>query len=240
MRAYLWAALPLTLVAAAAAHAATIIPTVTTSSGTTYNTALLTDFSTTTAEMLGSMVTVTFFGGSMNSAIWTAAGASNTGWSLFESGDTYSGPWTFTNTASAGGLAITSFAFDGAPGNTTFDISPSTIGSPGSSFGRSFSSVTGPAGLSVNALYTNQLNVGGVFYGDEYTKLITTFGGGGLTSGNSITFRADTDNASVRGGGITASVPEPATWAMMLVGFGAIGGAMRKSRQRQRMNYNFA
>ena len=28
------------------------------------------------------------------------------------------------------------------------------------------------------------------------------------------------------------AVPEPATWAMMLVGFGAIGFAMRRSRKR--------
>lgn len=30
-----------------------------------------------------------------------------------------------------------------------------------------------------------------------------------------------------------AGVPEPATWAMMLVGFGALGGAMRMARRRQ-------
>jgi hypothetical protein len=29
---------------------------------------------------------------------------------------------------------------------------------------------------------------------------------------------------------LTAPVPEPATWAMMLIGFGAIGGAMRRRR----------
>jgi hypothetical protein len=32
---------------------------------------------------------------------------------------------------------------------------------------------------------------------------------------------------------IPAAVPEPATWAMMLVGFGGIGGAMRSRRARQ-------
>ncbi len=35
----------------------------------------------------------------------------------------------------------------------------------------------------------------------------------------------------------TAAVPEPATWAMMIVGFGAVGGAMR---QRKRINVSFA
>lgn len=34
--------------------------------------------------------------------------------------------------------------------------------------------------------------------------------------------------------GITAyAVPEPATWAMMIIGFGAIGGAMRRRGQRE-------
>lgn len=32
---------------------------------------------------------------------------------------------------------------------------------------------------------------------------------------------------------ITAAVPEPATWAMMLVGFGAMGFAMRRSKREQ-------
>jgi PEP-CTERM motif len=35
----------------------------------------------------------------------------------------------------------------------------------------------------------------------------------------------------------TASVPEPATWAMMLFGFGAAGGAMRYRRRRTTMAY---
>jgi phospholipase/lecithinase/hemolysin len=39
---------------------------------------------------------------------------------------------------------------------------------------------------------------------------------------------------------LTASVPEPATWAMMLVGFGAVGAAMRRSRTKQRVRFAFA
>jgi hypothetical protein len=42
------------------------------------------------------------------------------------------------------------------------------------------------------------------------------------SSGNSFEF----DN-------IAASVPEPSTWAMMLVGFGGLGAAMRSSRRKQ-------
>jgi hypothetical protein len=36
-----------------------------------------------------------------------------------------------------------------------------------------------------------------------------------------------------------AAVPEPATWAMMLVGFGLVGAAMRKSRHRPAVRFNF-
>lgn len=52
----------------------------------------------------------------------------------------------------------------------------------------------------------------------------------------SFTYRQDPaywylDDVSVVGP--RGAVPEPATWAMMLLGFGAIGFAMRKGRQRQ-------
>lgn len=41
------------------------------------------------------------------------------------------------------------------------------------------------------------------------------------------------------GGAVSGAVPEPATWAMMLLGFGAIGFGMR-GQQRQRMHRTFA
>lgn len=37
-----------------------------------------------------------------------------------------------------------------------------------------------------------------------------------------------------------APVPEPATWAMMLLGFGFIGGAMRSAKRRQRVTVSYA
>ncbi len=40
----------------------------------------------------------------------------------------------------------------------------------------------------------------------------------------------NTDRALV---GLTASIPEPATWAMMIIGFGAVGGAARSSRRKR-------
>ena len=38
-------------------------------------------------------------------------------------------------------------------------------------------------------------------------------------------------------GGGNGAVPEPATWAMMLVGFGAIGGALRYRRRKTSVSF---
>ncbi|MFD1786138.1 choice-of-anchor C family protein [Sphingomonas floccifaciens] len=46
-----------------------------------------------------------------------------------------------------------------------------------------------------------------------------------FTSGTQTAFGAALDGVSV------TAVPEPATWAMMLFGFGAIGGVLRRSRK---------
>jgi hypothetical protein len=40
--------------------------------------------------------------------------------------------------------------------------------------------------------------------------------------------------------GAPPAVPEPATWAMMLMGFGATGVAMRRSRRRKGLLTQFA
>jgi hypothetical protein len=220
-RSLLLAAVTFPLVAAAA-EAAIITPTVTETPGTTYNTAALTGSATTNLLMVGSLVTVNFSDNTTNSATWTSAGAVGTGWSLVETGDTFSSPWTFANT---GAIAITGFTFDGVPGNTTFDIVGDPELSPGSARGKSINSVTGPDGLSVAVLYTNRLHVGGVFYGDQYTAMTFTFGGGGLTTNNSLVYVTDTDNAAAAGpgGGIHPAVPEPSTWAMMILGFAGVG-----------------
>jgi hypothetical protein len=222
------AALPL------AVQAAPIVPTTNTAAGTIYNTAALTGFATFSANMVGSIVTVTFAGGGTSSANWTAAGASAAGWSLAVPGDTFSSNWTLAN---LGNNVITGMTFNGVPGNTVFDIVTDPTLSPGSARGGSIGSVDGPLGMTVDALYSNQLQVGGVFYGDLYTQLGLTFGGGGLGGGSSLTFVADTDNAEAARGGIVPGVPEPGTWAMMILGFGTIGFAMRRRRVNARVSF---
>ncbi|NTZ41509.1 PEP-CTERM sorting domain-containing protein, partial [Altererythrobacter sp. SALINAS58] len=40
--------------------------------------------------------------------------------------------------------------------------------------------------------------------------------------------------------GSTPAVPEPTTWAMMLLGFGFVGGVMRSVKRRQKMTFSYA
>ena len=65
---------------------------------------------------------------------------------------------------------------------------------------------------------------------NELWGLDTTF----LTAGTyTLTINGTNSNTGSLGGSITiteASVPEPATWAMMLIGFGAIGWQLRRRR----------
>ena len=35
--------------------------------------------------------------------------------------------------------------------------------------------------------------------------------------------------------GVAATVPEPATWTMMLLGFGGLGAALRRQRRKERL-----
>lgn len=39
---------------------------------------------------------------------------------------------------------------------------------------------------------------------------------------------------------VAAAVPEPGTWAMMLLGFGFVGGAMRSAKRRQKLTVSYA
>ncbi|MGX7953623.1 PEPxxWA-CTERM sorting domain-containing protein [Tsuneonella sp. HG249] len=57
-----------------------------------------------------------------------------------------------------------------------------------------------------------------------------------------ITGRAGANNSGLSNAALlatTSAVPEPATWALMLLGFGLIGGAMRSARQRQKLTVSY-
>lgn len=85
---------------------------------------------------------------------------------------------------------------------------------------------TGCAG-DPNGNFCNWTNAGVTFAG---TASSIDFGGAArLTGFDDITF----------GSAVAGAVPEPSTWAMLLLGFGAVGGALRIGRKK-RLTASFA
>lgn len=95
----------------------------------------------------------------------------------------------------------------------------------------------------------NQLNFGTTMFG--LTIVGAHFGNGSVIGNSSVFWLFDFgttganfvtldnpqgwSNAALYTTGTPPAVPEPATWAMMLLGFGAAGAAMRRSRRKAAM-----
>jgi hypothetical protein len=132
-----------------------------------------------------------------------------------------------TAVQTAGGGAVRSFG-----GFFIFPLQPSTdFPDRGSGIltygpGTQFSSFTTPATIPFsngdNYLGLRATLDGLDYYGYAYTQDTTLKSFGFETTANTA-FTLNTSTAA-------AAVPEPATWAMMLVGFGAMGGALRRKR----------
>lgn len=58
---------------------------------------------------------------------------------------------------------------------------------------------------------------------------------GGQLYQSGVGFHTDQVAAFSLSAGAASAVPEPATWGMMLVGFGALGGVLRRERRRDRL-----
>lgn len=67
---------------------------------------------------------------------------------------------------------------------------------------------------------------------DTATWLGQSFSSLGITPGTYV-YLLPNDTLTVNIGGALGGVPEPATWAMMLFGFGAVGFAVRRAKRRR-------
>lgn len=85
--------------------------------------------------------------------------------------------------------------------------------------------------VGLDSAYTSgsSFNATSVFAGQTFATL-------GLTPGEYV-YRSSADTITVRIGAISAAVPEPSTWALMLLGFGAVGYSLRRKRAQVRITY---
>lgn len=131
--------------------------------------------------------------------------------------------WNSTPTNSNGGVASTTTG-------PYLDLAPGTVISSASIFSAS-------AQTSATAAFlTTGTHILGFRFFNEATSAInygymsiTTNGPNGFPATiNSWTF--ENSGGAITVPGATAGVPEPATWAFMIMGFGAMGAAMRRTR----------
>jgi hypothetical protein len=126
------------------------------------------------------------------------------------SGPGYTPPYTIDTDTVLAAISSVSGNVSGSP--FTFDFSPLDM-SGWTVFGAHFGNFPDSNATDVTAFWLVDVGTGP-------TSTITISDGKGLS------------NAQIFGTGIPA-VPEPATWAMMLLGFAGVGVAMRRSRKRK-------
>jgi hypothetical protein len=99
---------------------------------------------------------------------------------------------------------------------------------------------TGTTGCATGSYVMHTLAEWGNLYSSNAFVSGLSIGAGG---GAGLTFDANVDNLVLKTDNpvntnrynFAAAVPEPATWGMMLIGFGAIGGAMRRQRRTPKL-----
>lgn len=149
---------------------------------------------------------------------------------------------------SPGGISVTSaspsafdldqLAFSLAPGYTFtsayFNLKPDE--------GSFWPSITDSVTVHFSSGGSETVGLSSSFWGSDNWFGVTTTGSETLT-GLTFTGGAGSDGwkslSSLKLTGITAAVPEPSTWLLMILGFGLVGGVMRR-QQRQTARIRFA
>ena len=133
-------------------------------------------------------------------------------------------PWSFTITGPAT-LSVTDSFISG----DTFTLSGGVTGITTFYAGAADVRSTGTYGASwLNPIYSKFSTVLGA---GSYSFSLTGPGQGGVPAGLGV--RLDD-------GDLVGAVPEPAAWALMLIGFGFVGGALRSSKRKQKLTVSYA
>lgn len=152
----------------------------------------------------------------------------------------------------AGSYVALSFGFDPADQNTGYFIKVQD--NDGDSFfetygfyGANNNSEPGPFAFlnpfqagTITASYVGTLATLSILSGSSTQTF--SFNYGYALKNNSVGFGLNrqgvADNFTVTGGSPVSPVPEPATWAMMIGGFGMVGGAMRYRRRKTPLTFS--
>jgi hypothetical protein len=209
--------------------------TIVTSNGTAYQTDALTGVTTLGSQLVGLSVQALYVGGGTSSGTFADLGGGLFGvangdfmLTINAGADTFNQPFALTNNSV---LNLVGLTLRGAPGNLVFDIDGVNELTPGSSIGRAFSFTSGDIAGTV-ATYTNIVNLTGfAALGDIFERINVDFAAG-LTSGGSLTFVADVDQADTAAGAVvTPSVPEPGTVVLLATGLLAVAGTAARRRR---------
>jgi hypothetical protein len=139
----------------------------------------------------------------------------------------YGGVMTVTFNAPVTAFAIDLGVFYGAP----FPYPTGTIpGAATTLYGGALTIGTAQGNFNVNTATTRNFTFFGVTSDTAFTSFTIT--GAGTNAFASTVF----DNIRF-GSAATPAVPEPATWAMMIGGFGMVGGAMRYRRRKTSVSF---
>jgi hypothetical protein len=138
------------------------------------------------------------------------------------------GTFTIDDTANASGTFditnVTGTVIDAQPATPVVDQIVGLVGNPSSpsptdNFGFIYDNVT-------------PLNVNGVLFSGQSGALYNLWSNGG-TNGELYTYGLNgVPNFDAHGTLSVGGVPEPATWAMMLIGFGGLGASLRGARRK--------